>query len=78
MQELQDIVAQCLQKDPSQRLTCSQLLKHKFFKVSVLHMLGSDPSKRAQAAIGSIIFYVCDTAIVHGKADSVVISIRYG
>ena len=33
MQELHEIVAQCLQKDPADRPTCTQLLKHKFFKV---------------------------------------------
>ena len=32
-QELHDIVKQCLQKDPAQRPSPSQLLKHQFFQV---------------------------------------------
>ena len=38
-QELHDIVTQCLQKDPMARPTCSQLLKHKFFKVGAQLLL---------------------------------------
>ena len=33
LQELHDIVGQCLRKDPADRPSCAQLLKHKFFKV---------------------------------------------
>ena len=36
LQELHDIVGQCLRKDPGDRPSCAQLLKHKFFKVRVV------------------------------------------
>ena len=33
MQNMRDIVAKCLVKDPARRPTAAQLLEHKFFKV---------------------------------------------
>lgn len=71
MQNMRDIVAKCLVKDPARRPTAAQLLEHKFFKVCVLSKLKSFSLEKEEKEGKSIV----DHARMLGRDQSMRLSL---